>query len=256
MKKFILASVVAIAFAGPALAADLAPSPEPVYKAPYQPVAYDWTGFYLGGFASYSWARTPSTVIDTGAGATIGTTTTHTSAFHGGGEFGFDYMLPSRIVVGVVTDVSTGESQSSTNTDATGTVMYQNKVYESGTVRARLGYAIDRLLLYGTGGWAWSLGQVTRTQVAGTAGMAGPGTSEPLDTGYGGWTAGGGLAFAVLRNLNVFAEYRYTRFGISNNFAISQRMVNSTLNGNLVEVGLNYKLDWSPNGCPWYRRSC
>jgi outer membrane immunogenic protein len=238
------------------LAADLAPNPEPVYKAPYPPIAYDWSGFYFGGFASYSWANTTSTIINTGSGTTFGPASTHTSAFHGGGQFGFDYMLPSRIVIGGVTDLSTGELQSSTTTDATGTVMYQTKVNESGTIRGRLGYAFDRLLLYGTGGWAWSLGQVTRTQVAGMAGTAGPGTSEPLDIGESGWTAGGGVAFAFAQNWNLFAEYRYTRFETSDNFPISQRMVNSTIHGNLVELGVNYKLDFNPVGCPWYRRSC
>ena len=44
-------------FSGAALAADIA---RPVYKAPPAgalPVAYDWTGFYVGGHVGYGWAE-------------------------------------------------------------------------------------------------------------------------------------------------------------------------------------------------------
>ncbi|MBO0757745.1 MAG: hypothetical protein J2P54_18015 [Bradyrhizobiaceae bacterium] len=54
MKKLLLESVALVAVAaGPALAADLGTAPAPVPFPAAQPL-YDWTGFYVGGHASYS----------------------------------------------------------------------------------------------------------------------------------------------------------------------------------------------------------
>ena len=139
--------------------------------------AYDWTGFYVGGHGSVSWSHTSSSVFDTPTGAIVSAPVGGTaSAVHGGGQIGFDYMMPSRVVIGFLADVSSGETRSSTTVDAFGTSTNQSQTYESGTVRGRLGYAFDRVLLYGTGGWAWSNGQSTRTQVTGAVNLATAGT--------------------------------------------------------------------------------
>jgi len=59
-----------------------------------------------------------------------------------------------------------------------GQVTYGEAVIHYGTARARIGYAFDHFLLYGTGGLAWTYDLVTRTQVAGFSfgGFATPGT--------------------------------------------------------------------------------
>src|SRR5881227_1815032 len=63
-------SVLALAAsASSALAADL-PARMPV-KAPLMvPVAYNWTGFYIGGNVGYSWGRDP---VDLAGGSTVRT---------------------------------------------------------------------------------------------------------------------------------------------------------------------------------------
>ncbi len=87
-------------------------------------------------------------------------------------------------------------------------------MFDSESVRGRLGYAFDNVLLYGTGGWAWSSNQYIRTQLTGTLNLATAGTDEAVNTYLGGWTAGGGVAVAFAQNWNAFAEYRYTDYGI------------------------------------------
>lgn len=254
MKKFTVVIAISACIAGPALGADMGlPTPAPAYVP--SAMLYDWSGFYVGGFGSYTWSHTTSTTTSTVSGLSSAPTTFNTTAAHVGGQIGLDYMLPSRIVIGIVGDLSSGQrSPLITTVSAFGTSTGQSQTTVNGTVRGRLGYAIDRVLLYGTGGWAWSSGHATRTQNSGTVGNAIAGTTEDVSITPEGWTAGGGAAFAVTQNLNVFAEYRYTNVKSSAGFQISQLSTSSTSKINTVEVGLNLKVDWNPVGCK--DRSC
>jgi outer membrane immunogenic protein len=258
MRRLFFVGVALVALGAPAVAADLQqPPPPPVYKAPLLPAAYDWSGFYIGPFGSYSWANNRTVTTNTATGAVFTPVTVNNSAGHGGGQIGADYMFPSRIVLGAVGDISTGESHSSTNVDPSGAVSTsESRAFISGTIRGRLGYAIDRVLLYGTGGWAWVDSQASRSQLTGTVGNAGPGTVETVNGFNTGWTAGGGIAWAFAQNWNLFAEYRYSNFNNSVTFPIAQRSVSSSIGTNAVLAGLNLKLDGAPAGCPWYQRSC
>src|SRR3954468_13382175 len=60
MKKFLIctiALVALVALAAPAAAADLAARPYAKAPAMIAAAVYDWTGFYIGGNAGYSWGR-------------------------------------------------------------------------------------------------------------------------------------------------------------------------------------------------------
>ncbi len=111
-------------------------------------------------------------------------------------------MLPSRVVVGFAADVSSGNAKTATATDASGTSTNRTTVFDSETLRGRLGYAFDNVLLYGTGGWAWSSDQFVRTQLTGTLNLATAGTEEAVNKYLGGWTVGGGASFAFAQNWN------------------------------------------------------
>jgi outer membrane immunogenic protein len=56
-RRILTASVGAMALAGSAFAADLAPPP--VYAPPVP--LFTWTGIYVGGQIGYAWAKTTST---------------------------------------------------------------------------------------------------------------------------------------------------------------------------------------------------
>jgi opacity protein-like surface antigen len=236
--------------AGPAMAADLkpAPAPAPVYsKAPMMAPLYDWTAFYIGGHGSYSWTHTNSQTTDLPTGAAFAPTSADRSAFHGGGQIGFDYMMPSRIVLGAVADVSSGVTTTTTTSNPAGTIVEtaEGKTDASGTVRGRLGYAPDTALFYVTGGWAWSSGKATRSQIVGTINAATPGTVETVSTKHNGWTAGGGVAWAFARNWDVFAEYRYTSFqAITVTYPLAGRSTSSTSTSNVIEAGIDWRFNW------------
>ena len=170
----------------------------------------------------------------------------HPSDWHGGIQVGYDYMMPSRVVLGVEADVSSGGTRVTTTTDASGTSANQTTVFDSETVRGRLGYAFDNVLFYGTGGWAWSSNQYIRTQLTGTLNLATAGTDEAVNTYLGGWTAGAGVAVAFAQNWNAFAEYRYTSFGSSTiTLPFSQLSTTSTTKVSAIDFGVNYKFNWS-----------
>jgi outer membrane immunogenic protein len=148
------------------------------------------------------------------------------------------------MVIGLTADMSSGGTKTTTISDASGTSANQTTVFDSETVRARIGYAADNILYYAKGGWAWSNDQFVRTQLTGVLNNATAGTDEAVNKGLGGWTAGGGIAYAFAQNWNVFAEYRYTSFGSSTiSLPFSQLTTSSTTNVSAIEFGVNYKFN-------------
>src|ERR1700737_2144768 len=88
MKKLLLGAAAFIAFAAPAMAADLPARPytkAPAYTAPE--VVYNWTGFYIGGHIGGAFAGNNS--LDGNGGR-----------FMGGVQGGFDYQFATNWVVG------------------------------------------------------------------------------------------------------------------------------------------------------------
>ena len=101
------------------------------------------------------------------------------------------------------------------------------------TVRGRLGFAFDRLLVYGTGGVAFQDGGGTTTTttlnrvdcrpdvIAGATGRV-PGACATTSTTYGsvsgrrndvGWAAGVGIEYAAFSNVSLGIEYLHADFG-------------------------------------------
>jgi outer membrane immunogenic protein len=74
------------------------------------------------------------------------------------------------------------------------------------TVRGRLGYALDNILLYGTGGFA---------SARSTIGLAAPELALSLkdDVDHTGWVAGVGAEIRLAAHWRLGAEYRYLSFG-------------------------------------------
>lgn len=182
MKKILLASSLFTMglYSTTAFSADLPPA--------YTEPAFSWSGFYGGFNAGYA--------IDTkdfGDNTIDGVTYEKPKAggFTGGGQIGFNYELTpgSGIVLGVETDAQYVDmSYKSTTTIQNGAQSdprAPNNLDVFGTVRARIGYAFDRFLVYGTGGFAYGTGPATLD-------------FAPVDGGISkGWTAGGGLEYAL-----------------------------------------------------------
>lgn len=272
MNKMLFAGFVALVAYAPAHAADL-----PQWPAHNDPVAaqasavrpvYDWSGFYIGGDVGYGWSHREFTNTITGTLGTVQLSASNTGNDNGrgslaGGQIGYNYPFLHNWVVGIEADIDVAHITSSTSacfagfgTAVCGT--RDTKVKEFGTVRGRLGYAFNNLLLYGTGGWAWAHG--TNTIQFDCIGSGCPGTSAVpptsptptrVEVNPNGWVAGAGVEWAFLPNWTLRPEYLHLQFrGITEDRSKSSSVVpslfvtshvSSNANIDLVRVGLNYQ---------------
>jgi outer membrane immunogenic protein len=236
MKRSLLttASVCALSLASPAIAADL-----PIYaKAPRMvSPAYDWTGFYVGVFGGGAYGNHNLNNAAGPAGFANFTTNYDSKGGLGGGEIGYQWQSGS-IVVGVEADgfgadIKGGDSFALGWDDAT-------KIGWGGTLRARSGIAVDRLLLFFTGGWAY--GELTHTNTNPGVGI------DTFKATRSGLAAGGGLAYAITDNLIGKFEYRYLDFGTFHRDAPGSGVIpyNVANTYSVVTLGLDFKFGGSP----------
>ena len=204
MKRILIASALALAAGGQALAADL-PPPPPAPRAPatYIPVAppYNWTGFYIGGNLGYGFGS--GSFSDTLVPPTNFTTTSN-NGFLGGGQLGVNYEFHSGLVLGaeamfdwLANARTTFTASNTTAGTATGTI--NNRWITMAT--GKVGFAWDRLFGYGKFGGAW-VGGTSNSFTAGATPL-----SVSINSTSVGWTAGAGLEWAFAGNWSFRAEY-------------------------------------------------
>jgi outer membrane immunogenic protein len=239
-----LCIVAATSLAAPAFAADL-PARE-YSKAPVvAPVPlYDWSGFYIGANVGGAWNNSTSTntALD---GTFVSSGKGHNSGVIGGGQIGYNYMLSPNFLLGVEADVQ-GTSLKGSDTSVDGSNVHNTKLDAFGTVRGRAGFTQNNWLFYGTGGFAWSDGSVTRTQLATVVSVppipAVAGTVETSSNTRTGWSAGAGVEWGITQNWTARLEYLYLDLGtVTSVFPISNRQQTSSLTMNVARFGVNYK---------------
>jgi outer membrane immunogenic protein len=218
-----------------AFAADLpmrtAPPPPPPLPLP----VYNWSGFYIGANAGLGWSKAGNvTVSDPVLGSQL-INVGSKSGFVGGGQLGYNYQV-GEFVMGVEADfqgAAIGKSINWGPYQRLGVVGSSNGQY-FGTARARGGYAIDRTLLYVTGGLAY--GGLNPSPLGGST----------SNTGY---TLGGGVEYAFTNNWTAKVEALYinlsnggTRYiNVTNGGLVYPIAYNAGNGGGLARVGVNYK---------------
>jgi outer membrane immunogenic protein len=239
-----------------ALAADL-PSRRapPVYVPPVAaPPVFTWTGLYVGGQVGYGFGTSHSYAFAPGLGG-LAAASANTNGVIGGAHIGYNYAVPSvpffggvggaQLVVGVEGDV---DGSSAKPTYALGGINVTTSDTIQGSVRGRVGIAVDRALFYATGGAAF--GGLTNTYVNSFNGL-----TDQLNHTRVGYTVGGGVEYALTNNWSIRAEYRRTDFG-----HVTDTLSNATGGGvsvrnhevdNRVQAGFSYKFDmFSPVAAP------
>lgn len=212
--QILLAGLIALAAGSSfASAADITQdtyTPPPAVS--YEPApAFSWSGFYAGGLAGYGWGKAKTDNGDFDA-----------DGFFGGLFAGYNVLLGNSVVAGIEADGTYGKQDGSGGSP---TVSAENDW--NGTLRGRLGYAIDRFMVYGTGGLA-----VGRVEVSDAS------TSDS-NTAIG-WTAGGGIESAITDELIGRVEYRYTDLG-SDSYALgTPTEVDLSSQDVLVGLGLKF----------------
>ena len=217
VKKILLttASLIALGMA-PAIAADL--GARPYTKAPAAAIAINnWTGFYLGAMGGY--AQENSDGIGTLSGG------------FAGGTAGYNWQM-GNVVLGIEADAAWADVGANVGLFG-GLASVDYTIRAMGTVRGRIGYAFDQVLVYGTGGYAWSDNRFTATAL---------GVSVSDDRFHSGWTLGAGVEVMFAPKWSVKAEYLYksleggTYFGST----VPGGVQVGTINLNSVQVGVNY----------------
>ncbi|MCP3369280.1 outer membrane protein [Bradyrhizobium cajani] len=209
MKVSLLGAIALIAGAavGSAEAADLAA--RPYTKAPAPMAApFTWTGVYAGVQGGYQWSRDHFTEFDMlagGAASGFGADFKPIGGF-GGLHAGYNHQF-NRLVLGIEADVDFGRVSGGFSTPL-GVVTYDARKNWEASVRGRLGITpIDRLLLYVTGGAAFTeLKYHWETSLFAVP----PADATISKTG---WTAGAGTEVALTDHLTARVEYRYSNFG-------------------------------------------
>ena len=262
-------------------------------KAPPPPPApiYNWTGFYIGVNAGYTWNNdsvnmaTAPTFLDpalsangltnpilTSAAAT-GNFRTRASGFIGGGQIGYNWQIGAAWVAGIETDfqgVSSHKGSSTTTfvqprlgagDNQVTTVSVSQNLRDLGTLRGRLGVLVTpSFLAYGTGGLAYggvnSSNNITTSEVPNTGTTNGASFGSSSNT-RAGWTIGGGAEWMFAPKWSAKLEYLYYDLGTANyaqsmtTFAgaggpvayVLGTSTSTRFNGNIIRVGLNYKLN-------------
>ena len=259
--------VSAAAFATLTVAASAADLPRRALPpAPIPVPIFTWTGAYFGVNAGY--ITTAQDSVRT-AGVFPGNTGVRTGnrpavlplpqdGFTIGGQIGYNYQFTpgSGFVVGVEADASYTDLNRTRGVVGRqgGISTYRQAGDFLGTVRGRVGYAFDRVLVYGTGGFAYAADKERATFQTRAGDPTFFGTRSRFETGY---AAGGGIEYALPTDsfLNLFhsnavtvkAEALYYDLGRSTlvlpaigrgQGAYVTRFQNE---GVLGRVGLNYK---------------
>src|SRR5262245_31203276 len=160
----------------------------------------------------------------------------------GGGQIGYNWqgVWHPHLVLGVEADFQ-GADISDRRTDKFGDIL-QSKLDWFGTVRGRLGYAFDRTLVYGTGGFAFGgiekLGDFSPFPFADNVAKV-----DKTATGY---VVGGGIEYKVTPAWSVKAEYQYINLGQNDpkfQSGLSFKRVGNTVDDDAfhtVRAGINY----------------
>jgi outer membrane immunogenic protein len=208
--------------AGAAQAADLprrtaARAPAPASYAP----AFTWTGGYVGANAGYGWGKHTkggSHVMGKPRGALVGVTAGYNQQY-------------GNIVAGVEGDIGRTAQVDDRHRPAS---YGKSHLKTLATARARIGVAMDRTLIYATGGYA---GGAVRAK------YEVPGAGMKETKWLNGYAVGAGVEYAATNNVTVKGEYLYTdlsakRFGGGQPGA---PVVKTGFQDHILRTGVNYK---------------
>lgn len=165
------------------------------------PEAVDWSGFYVGVHAGYGEVYTKG-IIDRGS-FNLEQSDLDLNGVLLGAQVGYNFQMDS-LVLGVEADLSYLDFNDEIwDTPSTGTSNTAADIDLLGTVRARIGVAMDDMLLYATGGLAFSDAESSLLN-----------SGDALDVSYNdiGGVFGGGIEYAATDTIRFRAEGLYYIF--------------------------------------------
>lgn len=188
----------------------------------------DWRGAYIGAFVGAAWVDRTSETEVTGEWSNALNTLNQvdrdallplvnggktTTGAIGGAAAGYNWQM-HRLLLGVEADYSALDGKNSTASTVTAVSPYRveisNNVDWVATLRGRLGFAVDRSLLYVTGGLA--LGEPTFTQSIVQLNFPYVQTDASSST-KAGWVLGAGIEHALDAEWSLRLQYLHVDLG-------------------------------------------
>ena len=239
-RKVVALGGVALALlgtAGMAVAADAGRgSPK---QTPDAPLTYDWSGLYFGAQTGFS--RGFSSANFGSASGVFGYN--RFGGMIGGIQVGYNHLLPSNILLGLESDLSspnTLESNSTISALSSGPNVVTERMDFLATARGRVGYVLNPWMIYGTAGFAWAQRRFLD------------------DTPFGderkvlrispGAAIGGGAEYAFSRRWALRLEYLYDRFSTAGVTFGPGAHYSSQMDFQMWRLGLNSKVGWNDAG--------
>jgi outer membrane immunogenic protein len=245
------------------MVASVAYAAEPPGSAPRlasTPV-FTWTGVYVGAHAGYMWtdngtklAAVSGVVLEADIrNQTLPTkVTSDARGATGGVQAGYNVQFGT-FLTGIEADVSWTDLKTETTYSALDYVAFPGSMTHStfrseldvlGTLRARAGVVVDRVLFYATGGFA--VGEIDNGFAVNVPGNYSNRWKDSR-TEWG-WAAGAGLEFALTGNLSLKAEYLYFDLGERSIRYVDPPVFGDQWieykfrhDGSIVRVGANYR---------------
>lgn len=260
--KSVLSAGVAISAVlgiGAASAADMAVKARPIVVDP----SYNWTGFYVGVNGGYAWSGQTGDVVATSGGLAIppavaaGTIPSflgvRAEGGFGGAQAGYNWQS-NHFVFGIEGDIQGAAMKQSlvlTHAAIPGFFATMHAASSEldwfGTVRGRIGYASNQVLLYGTGGVAYGYTSDSATSQVVPPPPFGSGSNSGTRVG---WAAGAGVEWAFRPSWSIKGEYlrvdlgsSTTRVAFPSGDFIDYHFRHAY---DTVRVGINYKFGPTP----------
>ena len=237
MRALLLTGAALFAGVGAACAADL-----PV-KSQYIGAPYNWSGCYIGAQVGYALMRDDDTeFVNPTRAVSIRTPRDRgePDGVKAGGFVGCNWQIAGPWVIGAELD---GEWANLTDTilyfDPAGD-SYSVRARAQGSLRGRIGYAVDRTLYYATGGGGAVDLRYSYLDLP-------TGITRNFSDVTGGITGGFGVEYAFIGNFTGRIEYRYADFGTVNHttsfpgFSDQHRITEHA-----VRAGLAFKFGGAP----------
>jgi outer membrane immunogenic protein len=256
MKKLLLGTMALIGLlsAGVAQAADM-----PIKAAPAAaPPPFNWTGFYIGAHAGGAWGTAESEIpFQILSHQFVFPLASHNvNGFVAGGQVGYNWQVNPWLVFGIEGQFSWTDAKGST--PCVVVLRCTDDVRSIFTLAGRLGYALDRTMIYIKGGVAWA-------DIRHTIDFLGVDAITASTTRTGAMI-GTGIEHAFAPNWSAKIEYNFMDFdrhtlGFGNGGcdSITTRtadVVCDRLNVDfkerihLIKFGLNYRFNWGAPAAP------
>lgn len=213
--------------------------------------SYDWTGVYLGGQIGAQWFESKSSESYPVPGIPA-SKTFRGASFAGGGQAGYNWQFSGApAVLGIEADIVGTSHEKDRELVRLGPdfIDGRSELDVQGSIRGRLGWAINRALIYATSGVGFGAGKASTIIGRDGVGASTLGKTETLV----GWTVGAGLEYALPFSTNwlLRAEYRYADLGfinlsspgglIAGSVAFSPYGAKADFRTHNLVLGVNYK---------------